>query len=63
MVEYYIGLRKDEIPKLFESFLGIHVEGIKDGAGLGLSISKELLSFGKRIRWSRTCRGYVSFNL
>ena len=49
-----VGLTKEDIPKLFKPFPGIHTEGNPEGTGLGLSICKGIVELhGGRI-WAES---------
>jgi len=54
VVDRGVGIRKEDMPKLFKPFPGIHVEGVKESTGLGLSICKGIVELhGGRI-WAES---------
>jgi signal transduction histidine kinase len=43
VIDEGVGIKEEDIPKLFKPFPGISVKGVKDGTGLGSSICKGLI--------------------
>lgn len=49
-----VGIKEEDIPKLFKPFPGIKVKGVKDSTGLGLSISKGLVELHGGEIWAES---------
>jgi len=49
-----VGIKEEDIPKLFKPFPGIRVRGVKDSTGLGLSICKGLVELHGGKIWAES---------
>ncbi|MCB2172214.1 GAF domain-containing sensor histidine kinase [archaeon] len=54
VIDEGVGIREEDIPKLFKPFPGIRVKGVKDSTGLGLSISKGLVELHGGEIWAES---------
>ncbi|MBW1919793.1 MAG: PAS domain S-box protein [Deltaproteobacteria bacterium] len=54
VVDHGVGIREEDMDKLFTPFPGIRVKGVKDGTGLGLSICKGIVELHGGEIWAES---------
>jgi len=54
VVDHGVGIREEDMDKLFTPFPGIRVKGVKDSTGLGLSICKGIVELHGGEIWAES---------